>query len=311
MSVQLPRLLLIVSLACTSFATTSAMAQATRYVHVLAPPLGDGQSWNTAYRRLQDALFEAAANTTITEIRAGGGTYRPDQSEYGHVTPGDRAATFAMRDGLAIRGGYRGLAGGGDPNERDLDVFHTILTGDLMWNDDIVEFPDGPSFADNSYHVVLSSADGETAVLDGVIITAGSALEPPVFGDGGGLYNFASSPTLIDCSFRFNAAAEFGGGMFISGGAPTLTRCRFNANSSYHGGGLCIDHGDPVLSDCLFAGNWAGEQGGGLFNRNGSSPTFIHCVFAGNSSDAGGGMSSFESTPTLINCVFGGNSGYV
>ncbi len=311
MSVKLLRLLLIVSLACTSFATASATAQVTRYVHSLAPPLGDGQSWNTAYKRFQDALFDAAANTTITEIRAGGGVYGPDQSDCGHVTPYDRAATFTMRDGLAIRGGYRGLSGGGDPNERDLGVFKTILSGDLMRNDVLAEFPNDPSFDDNSHHVVTSSGTGATAVLDGVTVTAGYAWESPGIGEGGGLYNIGGSPTLIDCSFRFNAAAEAGGGMFISNGDPTLTRCRFNANSSHHGGGLCIDHGNPVLSDCLFAGNLGGAQGGGLLNRNGSSPTFIHCVFAGNECSAGGGMSNIASTPALINCVFGGNSGYL
>ena len=65
-----------------------------------APLAGDGQSWNTAYRFLQDALAEAAGNADITEIRVAQGTCHPDRDEAGNVTDGDREATFQLINGV-------------------------------------------------------------------------------------------------------------------------------------------------------------------------------------------------------------------
>ena len=51
-----------------------------RYVDDDAPAGGDGKTWATAYRYLQDALAEAYdTNHVITEIRVAKGTYKPDQ----------------------------------------------------------------------------------------------------------------------------------------------------------------------------------------------------------------------------------------
>ncbi|MHC5115282.1 MAG: hypothetical protein ACYTGP_12740, partial [Planctomycetota bacterium] len=47
-----------------------------------APPGGDGQSWATAYRFLQDALAEAGAKgSDVTAIRVAQGLYLPDRDE--------------------------------------------------------------------------------------------------------------------------------------------------------------------------------------------------------------------------------------
>ncbi len=50
------------------------------YVDDDAPPGGDGTSWNTAYRFLQDALTDACGGG-IAEIRVGQGTYTSDRDE--------------------------------------------------------------------------------------------------------------------------------------------------------------------------------------------------------------------------------------
>jgi hypothetical protein len=74
------------------------------------------------------------------------------------VTPGDREASFELLDGVALRGGYLGLSAGEgeDPEDRDIDIYQTILSGDIG----IPEFN-----LDNSYHVVTDIQRDETAVL--------------------------------------------------------------------------------------------------------------------------------------------------
>ena len=60
-------------------ATAGAAAQTILYVDDDAPAGGDGLSWDTAYRFLQDALFFASdPGNGVTEIRVGQGTYAPD-----------------------------------------------------------------------------------------------------------------------------------------------------------------------------------------------------------------------------------------
>ena len=65
------------------------------YVDDDATPGGDGETWKTAYRTVQDALAEAAAGKRdVTEILVAQGTYGPDEGE--SQTTGDRAASFLL-----------------------------------------------------------------------------------------------------------------------------------------------------------------------------------------------------------------------
>ena len=73
----------------------------------------------------------------MPEIRIAQGAYRPDVGK--NVLAGDRLASFEIGNGIALKGGYAGLALS-DPNARDIAAYETILSGDLAGND-------GPSFA--------------------------------------------------------------------------------------------------------------------------------------------------------------------
>ena len=86
------------------------------YVDDDAPAGGDGQTWATAFRFLQDALN--AATTQVTpgvEIRIAGGTYVPGQTEDKAQPAPNRHAAFALTDDMAVYGGYAGC-GAPDPN---------------------------------------------------------------------------------------------------------------------------------------------------------------------------------------------------
>ena len=284
------------------------------YVDADASPGGDGQTWGTAYKYLQDGL---GASVSGDQIWVAEGIYKPDVSDANHMMDrtgnptgtGDRFATFELKNGVAIKGGYAGF-GEPDPNARDIDVYETVLSGDLLGND-------GQGFTlryQNSYHVVTGSGTDDTAVLDNFIIAVGNANGSNQFGRGGGMYNDNGSPTLTNCIFYGNSA-HFGGGMGNrSSSSPTLTNCTFSGNSARlsggQGGGMANWSSSPTLTNCTFSSNSAGWDGGGMWNYNSSNPTLTNCLFIGNSPDHnGGGVNNWlNCSPTLTNCTFSGNA---
>jgi hypothetical protein len=231
----------------TTLAAGPAAAQSVLYVDDDAPPGGDGLSWDTACRCFQDALQDAVALRSVSEIHLAGGTYKPDQDESGLITPGDQTAAFELLDGLAIRGGYAGWANLDNPEERDVRQYATILSGDLAGDD-------GDFFSnydENSSNVVIGSHTDASAVLDGVTIIG--ALDS-------GMLCYVGNATLIDCTFTRNWG-YYGGGLVIWSSNLTLINCNFLGNWAGYGGGMYNAGGDPLLVNCLFSGNGADAGG--------------------------------------------------
>jgi hypothetical protein len=176
--------------------------------------------------------------------------------------------------------------------------------------------------SDNSYHVVTGSGADETAVLDGFVITGGNANGSGNF-NGGGMINVSGSipanPTLVNCTFHGNSAGRKGGGMYNKAGTPTLIDCVFSKNhtngatNQEGGGGMYNQGGSPTLRNCRFVGNTATNNGAGLFNMR-ANPTIIDTAFDGNvivvvsNTHVGGGILNNSSNATIINCMFTGNS---
>lgn len=216
------------------------------------------------------------------------------------VTSADRTATFQLINGVAVKGGYAGF-GEPEPNNRDIDLYETILCGDIGT---------AGYWPDNCYHVVTANGIDETAVLDGFVITCGFAnIGQDSQGNGGGMLNKSSNPTVINCTFISNSAIV-GGGMDNIESNPTLTNCNFIGNrADSMGAGLCNSYdSNPTLTNCTFIENSVIHGGGGMANVR-SSPTLIACMFIGNSAAYGGGMyNAMDSRPILRNCIFSGNS---
>jgi hypothetical protein len=79
--------------------------------------------------------------------------------------PGDpRTATFQMKSGVALYGGFSGTETA--RNQRDWAANVTILSGDIGAEGDN---------SDNSYHVVTANNTDASAVLDGFTISGGNA----------------------------------------------------------------------------------------------------------------------------------------
>ena len=264
------------------------------FVDADATGANNGSSWADAYNDLQDALAVAQSGD---EIRVAQGVYKPDQGA--GVVSDDRDTTFQLINGVTLKGGYAGF-GETEPNARDIDVYETILSGDLDGDDE----PNFTNTGDNTWHVVTSIGANETAILDGFTVTAGYAYEDHA--NGGGMYNKNGSPKVTNCTFKENYAGYKGGGMYNDGGSPRVTNCTFNSNKSGYGGGISNDNSSCTITMCTFIGN-AAMLGGGIWNYE-SALVLTDCTFIENSAKyGGGGVDNSAISPRLTNCSFIGN----
>lgn len=233
----------------------------------------DGSSWTRAYHNLQDALAAAESGDTI---HVADGLYVPDDGS--DVTPGDRAASFVIPDGVTVQCGFAGY-GASNPDARNPDAYVTILSGDL--NDD--DLWGILNLSDNSYHVVSASGSG---TLDGARITAGNADGSGDDRYGGGVLLISSTFRIEGCKIRDNKA-DFGAGVAcLEGIAPTLINTEVTGNWAYvFGGGLYNDDANVDMINCLVVGNTAGSSdilgGDAIFNVMGSLD-IINCTIADN-----------------------------
>jgi len=280
------------------YGTTTTNAVKLTYVMVLyvngaKTELGDGLSWDTAFKNLQDALN---SELSIDEIWVAKGTYIP------HTT--DQTISFVMKSGVGLYGGFTGTGQEQSREARDWKKNVTTLSGDITGNDST----DAASKAENSYHVVTGANNSS---LDGFTITGGNANSSSSdFGYGGGIYISAVTVmSITNCTFIGNFAI-IGGGMFNSNSNTTVTNCSFTGNSTEMiGGGMYNEGAKPTVTNCSFTGNSADMFGGGMENDF-SNPTVTNCTFIGNSADRyGGGINNYgQSTSTVTNCTFIGNS---
>lgn len=282
-----------------------ANAQSVLYVDANATGPGhDGSDWCHAYLNLQDAL---AVVTAEQIVRVAGGVHKPDQGE-GRIS-GDRDAAFQLSDGLGLEGGYAGC-GEPDPDERDIALHETILSGDLANND-------GSGFinyGDNSVHVVTVLGGRTTVSIDGFTLRGGHGVGECDFDfvrpcAGGAVFHDGGRLSIRRCKFTENRA-QWGGGLHTQDGTLSLSDCAFVGNSAVFGGGMSNDRGIVTLERCEFEHNTA-QWGGGFINEYSESTTMIACVFRENTAFGfalGGGMRNWSSNLTAIDCLFEGNT---
>jgi hypothetical protein len=289
------------------------LAHTPTIYHVDAAATGEknGFCWSDAFVVLQSAL---AAAESGDQIWMAAGSYLPDYDLNTGSHTGDRHASFRLQNDIVIQGGYAGY-GAADPYERDIKKYETILSGDLMGNDTPGLSPENlltdSSRSDNSWTVILASGVNRSTVLDGCTVYGGQAdIKYSDEGYGGGIYMEWGNPTLKNCTFHANAAADSGGGILNDCGLPLLINCCFEGNyCGWSGGGLCNNSGSPTLQGCRFENNYAGT-GAGLYNLTSSVLTLDRCTFNSNvTTYRGGGIMIYEygGQTILNNCLLTGN----
>src|SRR4029079_5882111 len=94
-----------------------------RYVDSAAPGAGTGLSWTNAFPSLTTAL---SAATFGTQLHIAGGHYLSR-------TSGSQTASFGLKNGVALYGGYAGSASS-TPDIRNPDFYLSFLSGNLSYH---------------------------------------------------------------------------------------------------------------------------------------------------------------------------------
>ncbi len=297
-------------------------AEIVIHVDVDADSPGSGESWNTAFPSLQDAIDQAeqitlSAPDADVQIWVAEGVYRPDIGA--SVQLGDQNAIFTPPSGIALHGGFTGTEG--LLGEQDPALHKTIISGDLAENDIIGSFD---QMTDNSHQLLVLTWN---TLFDGFELSGGFVEADCGAGAALKIYLGGFGPSGVEisrCTFRHNRADFTGCADEMDGGAAvqinstelvTFRECLFIDNFSsdmtdpddlVYGGALGAFNSKVHLIDCTFRDNLvAGTNswGGGVASTGGSL-LMANCVFIGNEAENGGGFYTtglFKMANTLLN----------
>jgi len=262
-----------------------------RHVDGSVPASGDGLTWSTAYKTIQEAVN--GATVPLTDIWVKQGTYL-------------LTSQINVDKRVGIYGGFAGSETA--RSQRNWLANVTTINGQV-----------------SVYHCFYVTAN---AVIDGFTITGGNA-NGSVYPDncGGGIYNDSFSTTIRNC-ILYNNTAKWGGGIYndtIPGPStwpfppgfipnePMITNCTFHHNTAtIHGGGIYNQFCYPTITNCTFYANTASQFGGGICD-SGSVSIITNCTVYGNSASISGGGGIFNDTrcggTAMTNCIVWGNTG--
>lgn len=250
-----------------------------------ASPGGDGKTWNTAYRDLQDAAAAVDAVALHYPMR---------RTEIwiaeGHYTPGDDPSAYFFFRGAALYGGFAGWET--ELEQRDWETNEVVLSGDLL-GDDGADFQNRD---DNADHVIsLRQADpakghdwpflGPPAILDGFTVEGAEDVAVGAIGS-----------RVRHCRIEDNRSQDIVAGIYASDTA--LTACVFQRNvSTMHAAALHLENsGQPPWEDFL---------------EENTPPSLQGCRFLGNTGLYGAVSAEVETGRALYvtNNLFQANDG--
>ena len=218
----------------------NSLAFSQVYVNTNATGTNNGTSWANAYTELATALTAVNTSTTVTEIWIAAGTYTPHAN--------DRTVQFTVsKDNVSIYGGFNGTET--VLSDRDMSLIHstneTLLSGDLLGDDDTNITFDNTTRDDNSLRIV--EIHGDAITLDGITIANGYAnLTSGAVGRyGAGLLTDDSVGTFtVRNSVIRDNVAFFGAGIQvltnINNSRITFDACIFDNNLSIRGAAFYV-----------------------------------------------------------------------
>ncbi|WP_298418418.1 choice-of-anchor Q domain-containing protein [uncultured Kordia sp.] len=288
------------------------------FVNGNATGLNDGSSWTNAYTSLQDALATVNAGE---EIWVASGTYKASTT--------DRTQSFTVNnDDVKLYGGFAGTET--SLSQRDIANNETILSGDILSNDNsVIEFTESTR-SDNTQHIIRLNAHNTT--IDGFTISDGHTMGASDE-SGAAIYITVLNPlgfNVNNCIIKNNIADNGAFFRFSSLGAYSSGTRNVNVTNTVVENNLSrigtiylrdanAEDTNVTLYNCLFKDNVVKDRTGGPAGFAGSvvwavsnsvparltiALNVINCT-AVNNQDLGtnGGLNNFTRSPI----VFGEN----
>jgi hypothetical protein len=238
---------------------------------------GDGNSWQTAYRNISDAISNASPGD---EIWVRGGTYND---------------SIFVEINVRILGGFTGDEFDGEADQRNPIENPTIIDGGGsrkgLMGCISMSFIDGFTLR-NAASAALLVYNGGTTVISRCRIENNYPTNGVTF--GGGIVVNNATPSFIQCVVVGNSRGTSGGGVCIEEGATvTMNNCSIIANSSNggSGGGISCSLSTLIMENCIVTNNHAYPPqsddpwsiGGGIvIAGNGSMGILRNCLIANN-----------------------------
>jgi len=247
------------------------------YVDSSATSVGDGSSWATAFKDLQDAIDVACVCDT-TEIWIAEGTYFPSREIYTSFEDlideeslssiiamplEEQPKSFYFDKDVQIYGGFSG--GETLREERDYKMHKTILHGAP------------PGITEVIGSVVVTNHVTDAFIMDGVTIA------------NGGLEQGYSGEMELEYNASGLVSGLIGGGWYNiditldaeqTGSGPTIRNCDFNNNISIWGGAFAssaaAEQYQPTFYNCSFKDNYAFQKGGAIYYSEAAAERSAH-----------------------------------
>lgn len=317
--------MLLLSCLCHQLSAQNINPSAANVIYVntnVNSGTGTGDSWANAVDELAYALKFARLYSPLwlgndsLQIFVAVGTYKPlfSAADNNYTNNANRDNSFVMVGNVQLYGGF-------DPDNGIVDLtdvrippgggFGSILSGDIGI---------AGNNADNAYHVVISTADVGSALLDGFTITGGNANIASLLTvntknitaqEGGGITVSNSSPRVNNVHITDNAAVAGGGNSNFGYSSPVFTNVDITNNTAliYGGGNVSYLNASPVFTNVTIANNTSDSIGGGVYNIY-ANPVFTNAIIANNTSvTKAGGVYNKLSNPILTNVTISNNIG--
>jgi hypothetical protein len=278
----------LIAAAVMVVSVSAASAQTIIYVNANAAPGGNGTSWASALRTLQEGLAGAAiVAPQPSEIWVAQGTYRTTSN----TTP----FVFPSNGSVKLYGGF--VSGAFNLTDRNPDAHPTVITGDI--NGDTSLF--GTGNADDAAEVMIVSAAPSGSLIDG--FTFNYARNRLMRIDSG------SQLRVSNCTFEgvFPPAGVDAQGVIISGSS---TAPKFVRNT------VRFVVGGDVLTSGTFGANGSNGSNGNAGNPGGAGGDGQNGINGGPASSGGfatGILATAGATPTIfanrVNSIRGGLGG--
>ena len=276
---------------------------------------GDGSSWENASGDLQKMIDELATVNAPGEVWVAKGEYRPITQIIEGV---QYAASFRMRDGIDVYGGFAGTETSKAEREKGSMPWsytnETVLLGADYENNTAAWANNQWNVTSSSRHVVwFAPMSGgkdfkSVTVLDGVTIKGGAAnggegLTDFATDKGGGVY-MGENATLQNCIVAENTAKGNGGSVYVKDGR-VIGCLVYNSSAVGNGGGVFVENAGLVLRS-MITNNSATNGAGVYLDKNAEHPEYLilsTSVVSNNTATGNGAVYCNESGVLLQNTI--------